>query len=293
MEFRLQITIAGKTYTHVKTQRSGFSAIYKDETTFLRIGDKEKIKKDLAFHKKMEAYSFPVPKIISEGEFDNFSYFIEESVGDEHFGIIFKRETEKFGQIQDETFDQFITILVKFAEAQLRTIITVPDWDSFSKGIHLDYLILELPAEKDVIIDTFNLVKNKLSVFPFGLVHGDLTTFNIFPKGIIDFEDQFLGPVGYDIGAVVEHLNWFPEDKSCERFRSYNFSFEQKRKLVDRLDEVYLKHNLPKISNYLADFDFMKGIWFTVRMNPWPKLQAFRYKLMRSLIKNNNHDIKK
>lgn len=284
MEFKPQIIINNKVYNHVDTQRGGVSAIYKDDLNYLRIGEPEKIKKDLAFHKKMQSFNFPVPKILDEGIIDDMFYFIEESLGEEHFGSIFKKEVEEFGQIQDKTFEQFINILVLFAEAQLKTSTSSKDWDSFTDGIHLDVIYNELPSQKEKISIAYKKVEERLSIFPFAIIHGDLTPFNVYPSGIIDFENSFMGPVGYDLGAVIEHLNWFPESKDFEYHRLYNFSPEQKKRLSDKIDSIYTKNGLPKLSDYLVDFNFTKGIWFAVKMDRTPKLQKFRYDLINNLI---------
>ena len=284
MEFKPQIIINNKIYNHVDNQRGGISAIYRNDSNYLRIGEKEKIKKDIALHKKMESYNFPIPKILDEGISENLSYFIEESLGEEHFGNIFKRETEKFGIIQDKTFDQFIEILVQFAHAQLQTITSFQDWNFFTDGIHLDLLCNELPGQKEKILNAYKKVEERLSVFPFALLHGDLTPFNIFPKGVIDFEASFMGPVGYDLGAIVEHSNWFPEPKDFEYYRFYNFTDKQKKRLLDKFDSIYTNSGLPRLSDYLVDFNFTKGIWFAVRMDRAPKLQKYRYKLINQII---------
>ncbi len=284
MKFERQITIGSKVFEYVDTQRDGTTAIYKDDSTYLRIGNKERIEKDLSFHKRMESYSFPVPNIYSEGIIDEMSFFIEESLGAEHFGNIFKEETEKFGKIQNETFEQFIEICIRFTEAQLKTVTDLKDWKSFKQGIHLDILCKELPDKKEEIMNAYKQIEERLNVFPFVLTHGDMTPFNMYPKGMIDFEDSFMGPAGYDLGSIIEHLNWFPESHEYEYYKLYTFTPEQKKKLTDAIDSVYIVHNLPKVSDYLADFDLAKGIWFAIRMDHTPLLQKFRYELINSLV---------
>jgi hypothetical protein len=137
MEFKNEIKINDEVYEFVDIQRDGLSAIYKNMASYLRIGAPSKISKDLAFHKKMEAYGFPVASLLVEGEHEGQLYFIEESLGEKCFGYIFKEETEKYGQIQEETFDQFIAITLKFAKTQLNTVTEEKNWIDFEKGIHL------------------------------------------------------------------------------------------------------------------------------------------------------------
>ena len=124
-----------------------------------------------------------------------------------------------------------------------------------------------------------------LSGFPFVITHGDFTPFNIFPKGVIDFEDTFMGPAGYDVGSVSELYKWFPTSRRYEFYRHYQFTRAQRTRYLYDMDSIYTEHGLPKISDYLGDFNFAKGVWFAVRMQRLPKLQQFRYKLLKSLLK--------
>lgn len=290
MEFKPEITIKGNTFKYVDTQRGGITAIYKNDSSYLRIGDHDQINKILTVHKKMESYGFPVPTTSDEGRMEGMSYFIEESLGLECFGNIFKKETEEFGQIQNKTFDEFVDVCVRFAEAQLKTATPTKNWEIFRKGIYVDVLCSELPDKAKKILDVYKNIEKRLSVFPFALTHGDFGPFNIYPKGIIDIEDSFMGPAGYDLGSVIEHLNWFPDSMDYEYidyeyYKLYNFTPEQKKKLSDRIDIIYMNHQLPKVSDYLADFNFTRGIWFAVRLNHTPKLQKFRYELIGKLSK--------
>ncbi|MFA6446199.1 MAG: phosphotransferase [Candidatus Paceibacterota bacterium] len=284
MKFEDQIMIKGKIYTHVDTQRDGMSAVYKDDSVYVRIGDREKIKRDLMLHKNMESAGFPVAELLDEGEIEDMYFFIETSLGDKNFGLIFKEETEKFGEIKDETFDAFISICVQFAEAQLKRLPSKKSWVDFEKGIHLDLICKELPKEAKNIKKKIKEIKKNLMKLPFVLSHGDFTPFNIYPKGIIDFEDSLIAPFGYDVGSILGHLNWFPESNMYEYYQLYCFSNVQREKYYEAINKVYLKNNFPPFSTFLRDYDFVKGIWFAVRMERAPKLQQYRYDLLRKII---------
>lgn len=284
MHFPPQVTIKGKTYGHVDTQRDGVSAIYKDETTYVRIGQPDKIRKDLELHKKMEQFNFPVAKLLGEGEMEGMTYFIEESLGDKCYGLIFQNETEKFGQIQDQTFDQFLAICLKFATAQLKTVTKDQPWEKFAVGVHLPEICQELPEEAGRIKQRWAQAIEHLKVFPFAICHGDFGSFNTYPKGVIDLESSFLGPIGYDVGAWAGHAQWFPESSDYEFYRLFNFTKAQKDRYFSTLDELYQQHELPRISDYIADWDFTKGIWSSARNHKAPKLQQYRYELFKKLL---------
>ncbi len=283
MEFKNNITITGKNYILADIQRGG-SAIYKDDVSYLRIGDPKKIQKDLNLHKEMESYGFPVAKLLGEGRYEDMHYFIEESLGDNHFGQIFKNETEQNGFVSDKSFDSFMKVIGTFAKAQIKTISENQDWAEFRKGIHLDLICDELPDNKLKILNTYLSAEKKLKVFPFAIQHGDLTPFNVYPKGIIDLEDSFRGPVGYDLGSFTEIQNWFPEKSNDEFYKNYKLTDNQIKNYTETIDTLYSEHKLPLLSSYKEQFNLTKGIWFTVRMHALPDLQSYRYDLIKELI---------
>lgn len=284
MEFKSQIIINGATFNWVKTQRDGLTAIYTDNSTFLRIGSPEKIKKDLSVHKKLEEYNFPVAKLLDEGQIGEMSYFTETSLGSEHFGTLFKEEFNEHGQITDETFNKFLVVCGKFVDSQLKTATTQKDWDGFRTAIHLDLICAELPEYKEKILNAYKIVEKRLSVLPFVITHGDFTPFNILPEGIIDTENVFSGPAGYDIGGILAIPNWFPDSTEYELHQVYKLTPEQKQKFLEMVDSIYVNNSLPKISDFLEEFNFTRGMWFAARMSRFPKLQEFRYALLKSLV---------
>ncbi|OGE73865.1 MAG: hypothetical protein A3I07_01175 [Candidatus Doudnabacteria bacterium RIFCSPLOWO2_02_FULL_42_9] len=283
MKYPSTITINRINYNLVREQRSG-TAIYRSDSTYLRIGSIEKIGLDLELHKQMVKVGFPLARVLEEGEYQDMSYFVEESLGSLHFGEIFKQETESTGYVLDESFETFLHILKIYAEAQVQTIVENKDWDEFRHGIHLDIIIRELPHLEKEILETYKRAEQNLEKFPFAIQHGDLTPFNIYPKGIIDLEDSFLGPVGYDIGAFLTIQNWFPEKADDEFYRVYKFTEDQVSKFKKTVADLYNSHGLPRPSDYEYEFNLTKGIWFTVRMHELPKLQQFRYNTLNKLL---------
>ncbi|EKD32816.1 MAG: hypothetical protein ACD_76C00142G0005 [uncultured bacterium] len=283
MNFDKVITINGNKFNFVDLQRSLDSAIYKNESAYLRIGDPSKIKKDIDFHKRMAAQGFPVAKFIDEGPYEDKYFFIEESLG-QNFGELFTKETEQFGKIKNETFSSFVKVCEEFALAQTKSAPCQVSWAEFEKGLHVEYILSELPLESDRIISALNIVEKRLSVFPFVITHGDFTPFNVCQNGTIDLEDSFIGPAGFDPATIAVHLDWFPESKEYEYFQKYSFSESQNFEFIGAIDDVYVSCGFPKLSGYIPEFNLIRGIWFSVRMHNTPKIQAFRYNLLKNLL---------
>lgn len=273
------IQIEERSFVFVQDQRDKKSAIYKSDDAYLRIGNPEKILIDLAFHKKMEAQGFPVATVISEGELDGQAYFIESSLGEKHFGEIFAEDVEKKGSISQENFNQFLKVVEQFARAQLKTRSETKGFEEFASGIHLDVLCDELPEYAPKILAAFEVVKKKTASLPFVITHGDFNPHNIFPAGVIDFEDSFHAPFGHDLAGALPSIDYFPDSTDFEFFAKYRFSDDQRRQYFEVLDRICAEENLPSLSEFQNEFEFGRAVWLLVRMHAWPKLQKFRYDL--------------
>lgn len=273
------VVLNNKTYELVKIQRADISAIYKNSDEYLRIGDKKKITKDLENHRNMEKASFPVAKILEEGELDGMQYFLETSLGEQMIGEIFQEDIQQLGVIRDANFNIFLLIVESFAKAQLNTKKDTETFDIFTNSIHLDILCNELPEYSKKIQSIFLDIKARLSVFPFVLTHGDFNPNNIYPDGVIDFEDSFYGPFGYDIVGALVHIDYFPSSPEYEYFAKYRFTTEQKGTYLSFVDSISEQRGLPKLSEFEKDFEFCRAVWLLVKMHKMPKLQKFRYDL--------------
>lgn len=290
--FPESLMVENQVFTLVKIQRDKITAIYKGTDVFLRIGDEKRILKDLQTHREMYALGFPIAKIVSEGFLDTNKYFIETSLGDENFSSIFSQEINDFGEISNKSFTDFLTIAKKLGQSQLKTASEQKDFIRFSKDIHLDILIEELPQYAENIKTRFDQATSHLSELPFVLTHGDFNPFNTHRKGIIDLENSSSAPFGYDIISGIDTVEYFPFSKDTQpgafEFVSvYKFSQQQKNTYLGIFDSLSTQCNVPKISNYEDDLLFTRAIWLLVRMHKWPKLQKFRYeKFINQYLKN-------
>lgn len=274
----------------IQVQRGGISAIYKSRNGkyFLRIGDVVKIKKDLEKHKYIESFGFSISKIVSSGFQNDMQYFVEESLGEKTFAQIFVDDMKTSDFVSDKNFDLLLDQVVKFMKVQIGDIKdknkTSFDEISFQDAIHLGDVCTEMPELKDKIVSKYKEVFNRLAVFPKSIMHGDFNPFNILPGGIIDFETVSVAPFGYDLIGFYTTYKWFPSGGDYEFTKLYKFSDKQIKKYKKEISDLCLKNSLPDIFEFQNEFEFLKGLWHSAGMSHVPKLQRFRFELLRKML---------
>ncbi len=261
-------------------QRGGTTAVYKSNGEYLRIGESVRIERDLKRHKKMEENGLPVAPLITDGELNGQRYFIERSLGEKRLRDLFEEDTARYGTISESNFESFLRITELFGRAQIKTVVPSKDFDEFAKGIYLDTLCAELADHKGTIRRRFENAAEKLKSFPFVITHGDLSPSNMYPDGVIDLEDSFHGPFGYDLVSSLVTNDYVPESPEYEFHAKYRFSENQRKNYLNLLDRILSENNLPPISDFIADFEFCRAVWLAVGMSKWPKVQKFRYDLL-------------
>ncbi len=269
--------LGGREFSFVKDRRNGTRIFCApDGKSYLRVGPKNEIANEIHFHEQLIEQGYPVPSIMQRGSIDEFeNYFIESSAGDDKFGMIFRNEIIVGGKISSSSFDQFTNILKRYLDAEQNNLIDTQNWESLFLGAHFDYLLEEMPKEKSLIMESWNKIMVDLADAPFVLCHGDLNAHNILPRGIIDFETAFDGPLGYDLVSAVTSMQWFPKAGDFEVIGKYSFTDNQIETLWN-LSPIVLKH-------FNALF-VLRSAWLVVRMDRFPKLQAWRYKHFRSMM---------
>ncbi len=272
------MNIAGKEYKHVKDRSYGLGSIYTDGGSFLRIGEEKLIKEELAFHKKIQRYGFPVADILAEGENQPGQYYyIETSFGDQLLADVFAEEYKEQGYVSEENFNKMLAVVSDFARAQYQTASTESSFDEFYRGIKCGDLLKEKPELAEKADEVFEKIEERLRVFPRVLTHGDLNPHNVFPKGVIDFANSYEAPFGFDIVSNLFTTYFFPESPTFEFQRRSQFSEEQRQRYMSYFDKLFKEWNLPKLSEYLSEFIIARGVWACVWMAEWPKIQTWRY----------------
>lgn len=267
--------IEGRDFTLVREQRSGLS-LYRSDDAYLRIGNPERIAREVTTHRTMEAARFPVPTLLSNGTRDEQAYLMEQALGDKTFRVLFEESILATGVISDGLFDQFLSIVRRYLLAQ-SSARTVADRDAFAAGIRLDLIVKELPQYAYSLPDRLDRILKKLAAYPYVLSHGDFNAANIFPTGVIDLEDSFPAPFGFDAVSAISTLDWLPDSMEYEYYARYRFSAEQRTAYFAMCDEVAREAGYPPPSLHAEDFGFCRAIWSCVRMDQWPKLQAWRF----------------
>lgn len=276
------VVINGKIFRFVKRSRRGDVAVYTSGDLYARVGEREVVEGMLDLHKKFNVFSFPVPEIVGQGEIAGQGYFLEKSLGEKCFSFLFQDDIEKSGGVSPELFEKFISIAEKFARAQLRSALSGKDSFSITALVRPEDLAEELPEFGGKILKLYGEALEKVKIFPNVLTHGDFCSHNLFPSGVIDFEEVYYAPAGYDIVTNIFHNKYFPAGRDYEYYRLYKISGEQESLYYRRLDSLYLAHGLPELSKYRKHFEYLRAIWLTRRNGGAPKLQAWRYELFKS-----------
>ncbi len=222
------LTIDGQSFQLLGTQRGGAS-VYRGAGTYLRIGEPRTIERDIALHRMMEKAKFPVAQIVQEGLHGTQGYFVELSLGDASFRALFQADVEASATISADNFKSFVSVSKQLLNAQVKNADGTWDVGEFAGGIKLSQLCRELPAHAHEIQERFMKAAKKLSVLPKTLTHGDCNPANMYRGGIIDLEDSFYGPFGYDVISALTSIDWSPERRDYEFYAQYRFSEEQKK----------------------------------------------------------------
>lgn len=283
MELTEHIQIEGVAYERIRTRRNG-TCVYKSEDgqSFARCGDKAAIELEYATHLHLEELGFPVAEVLAYRTDSGQAFFIERSLGETHIGGQFDREYQESGQISDETFDRYLTVVKKFAAAQAGTGRTdLKDWQACAEGIHLDDIMAERPDATRLLKDAFSKAQHIVADLPWVVTHGDFNPHNIFPGGVIDFEDHFHAPLGHDLVTAAAHIAWFPVETTTEYYAKYQLTAAQRSRCIESF-AVFAPVDRAEI---FAAYVFMRGCWSAAHMGEWPKLQKWRFELLDSVAK--------
>jgi hypothetical protein len=278
------LSIDGNEYIFVKTRSHMPISIYKGQDCYLRIGPRELIEQEINYHKSLLGFGFPIPTILSEGEYLDSYYFTETSFGDEHLGQIFRTHCAG-GVVSDTDFSKLLNVVKIFTLAQIKTVGTqsfVPD--TFKELLLVDTLINELPKLEQLTREAMAHIDDRVIKLPSVLTHGDFNPYNIFEKGVIDWERGSYVPIGYDLATNISQAFFFPRGGDYEFTRGYYYSENQTDTYWREIDALAESAHIPPLSDFRNDFILCRSIWSVVHMDRWPKIQAWRNSQYEALL---------
>jgi thiamine kinase-like enzyme len=274
-----EIKIDNQIFSYLDDQRNGLKLyVNKNRSQYLRLGNVEIIDKEIALHQQLISEGFPIAKIIKKGKWQDLSYWIEESLGEKHLADLFADEYKANGCITEKTFQLFLTIVEKFQTTQFKTLKIPINWDKVYKGVGFGDILKELPQYKTKLETSWTNMCKELESFPAVYCHGDFTSHNILPLGVIDHEDHFEGPFGYDLITAITPAYWFSADSSYGNYaRRSQFSPTQKEEFFNRFGIFQYGGKQFNLKDYFSPLFFLKATWWSVRNFKNPKMQEWRY----------------
>lgn len=258
------ITIGNNRFTYIKDRLAGGRVfVNEDRNAYLRTGSPSEITGEANLTRELYGRGFPVPKLLETGTLPNGDvYYIEQSIGEDVFGDIFREETKTSGHVSDKSFDDFSRVIRKYCEAQFNPANLVPhDRDTLAHMTILETVMRNHPPSdemREMFTMAYERASQKVLSLPWGYIQPDLNAFNVLKGGIIDFEMAGFGPLGYDVLMNVYFGRMWPADRVA-----YVFTDEQITRYITEVDKVALDKGLPVISPYTEDFLILKTIWVT------------------------------
>ena len=267
--------IGESAFQRVSRARAGV-AVYRGSRGYARIGAPDAVRALKARHRAFAAAGFPVASIKEEGTQDGEDFYIEASLGAERLGIRFRREWEA-GMIPDSTFEIFMAIMLEITAAQISAGSLFGRSD-LAAGIHLEEISSVQPEDARRLRARFDLAMHRLASMPVVACHGDLNPQNMFADGIIDFEDAFAGPLGYDQVSAIYTTELNPVGAQYEFPAHYRFSADQISRYYRAIDERFVAAGSPALSTVRRDLEFCRSVWAAHGMDAWPQTQAWRFR---------------
>ena len=199
-----------------------------DGGEYLRTGLPEAVVAEATFAAESFRLGFPVPKMTGSGVLpDGSGFFTEESAGEQNYGAILRADYESGVAISEDTFRGFSVMLHRFLQAQLDPANRQDGPSNLREGIQLANVLEENPdLDPSLFEDALSRAEARLSGMPLVLTHGDLTPYNVMEGGVIDFENRFVAPFGYDaVTAVTFQRFWdHPGPDGNSTMKRYEFT---------------------------------------------------------------------
>jgi len=287
------VIILDKKFILIRKRASNSISIYRstDNVFIARVGNKIDIEHEYYFNRLFYERGFNVPELICKGVLGSRYYFMEKNIGDRHFGEIFNKESDQKIKITDYTMKKFIKCVNGFYITQLTTR-QEPKWDNFYRSLKKNKLANEYPIlEREINVFRYNSHKSLGNILPFVLTHGDFQAFNIFEKGVIDFESSMNAPLGFDIIKSVYGAFFIPKVGNYEVTRAYQFNGKQINELIKKFIKTSDEQKSPNPFEFIEELLLFNLIWVTgnVNVNNLPKLKQWLIDTLENVLIYYNH----
>lgn len=281
MEKHSSVRLENRDFTVIKPTRlcNGMVLHNEADNVYARLGEKQTTLEEQIHTTSLLKKGFPVPTVLSSGEYEDKWYFIETSLGNRTFHKIFLDEYRRDGVVKEASFKKYLTVIDKYNQAQMHP----------KNAAHVsaaEFVASLIPHEQvlpsytyfnhdvDRYTQALNQAIDRLSGSPMGTLQFDLNPYNVLEGGIIDFELVGYGPIGYDsLMSAVWAGTWFTDYPSRYPigYRLSSSQIEQHTKLIDTLAE---KYHYPRPSGYMNEFLLLKSAWavsdFEAPQPDWP-----------------------
>ena len=236
------------------------------KTLYARVGPKESTLQEEIHQKSLAKRGYPVGTVESSGVLDDRRYyFIEKSLGDKHFGQIFAVDG---GVTSDANFEQFSSVLLRFLDAELDESNHLHTEFDVRQIIEFDELRAGYP-DKDLsgVEKAIKKMSDALRGLTTVYIKNDLNPFNVFPKGVIDFEYVYPGPIGYDVVSAVIFNSFFPKNEIDGIEQLYYYDEKQVNDHIAQVKEKLKNTNIDINDEIIQAYIVMKTIWAAVKNN--------------------------
>ncbi len=263
---RATYQIGDDVYEVVKPKRLRDGQVLKSGDKYARLGPKSFVLEEQIHTTNLFERGFPAPKVIESGPYgEDEWYFIEQSLGDQTFHDMFKTETQENGKVSDSTFQDYLSVMSKYLDAQ----VSAKNHSNIKPAEFINALLFEdvLPNycyfgfDAEPYQAAINKVTKRLDGVPTGIMQYDLNPYNVLKGGIIDFELVGYGPIAYDVLMSVRWGgSWFTQYPSRYPV-AYSLSKEQ---ISENDNLVSSKTTLAGLLNpvdFLEEFLVLKSAW--------------------------------
>ena len=157
----------------------------------------------------------------------------------------------------------FRAINLQFLTAQINLSCRQIGPSELRGGIQMANVLHQNPDVADLLEQAVAKAEERMLGLPLVLTHGDLSPFNIMPGGVIDFEERFIAPAGYDaITCIAFQRLWdHPMSDGTGTMRLWDFDPRQIAGFLSQADDLFAAQGLPPLSGFFDDFLMLKAIW--------------------------------